>query len=258
MFVETRGVSVYYEQSGLQGPNVLLLHGWGCDVTLWRPIIERLSPYCRVTALDLPGHGKSGRPPEPWDARAFAAMTADFVMKVGINGCHVIGHSNGGRVALRLALDRPELVGKLVLTGAAGLRGKQTTKRRVRARLYKILRGSLDGLDKLHIFGDAPEHARAKLRGVFGSADYKALDEGTRRTFVLLVNTDLEPELPNVRASVLLLWGDNDTETPLWMGRRMAELIPDAGLVTLEGGSHFAYIEQPDRFCRIALQFILN
>ncbi|MDR0396108.1 MAG: alpha/beta hydrolase [Oscillospiraceae bacterium] len=258
MFVEARGVNVHYEQSGRQGPDVLLLHGWGCDISLWRPIIERLSQRCRVTTLDFPGHGGSERPPEPWDAKAFAAMTAEFIEKLGIAGCCVIGHSHGGRVALRLALDRPELIGKLILTGSAGLRSKPTLKRRARSVLYKILRGTLDGLEKLRIFGGMPERARAALRGAFGSADYKALDEDMRRTFVLLVNTNLEPELPNVRASTLLLWGDKDTETPLWMGRLMAERIPDAGLVVLEGGSHFAYIEQPDRFCRIAARFILD
>ncbi|MDR2657855.1 MAG: alpha/beta hydrolase, partial [Oscillospiraceae bacterium] len=195
---------------------------------------------------------------EPWDARAFAGMVADFIRKTDIAGCHIVGHSHGGRVALRLALDQPDLIGKLVLTGAAGLRGKPTLKKRARSRLYKILRGSLNGLDRLRVLGDFPERARAALRGAFGSPDYKALDDETRRTFVLLVNTNLEPELPNVRASTLLLWGDKDTETPLWMGQLMAERIPDAGLVVLEGGTHFAYIEQPDRFCRIALQFILN
>ncbi|MDR2656836.1 MAG: alpha/beta hydrolase, partial [Oscillospiraceae bacterium] len=59
MFVDAGGVNVYYEQAGQTGPPVLLLHGWGCDVSLWRPIIDRLATRCRVTAVDLPGHGKS-------------------------------------------------------------------------------------------------------------------------------------------------------------------------------------------------------
>ncbi|GHU70361.1 alpha/beta hydrolase [Clostridia bacterium] len=258
MFIEACGARVYYEQSGHAGPNVLLLHGWGCNVSLYKSIVDRLSPHCRVTALDFPGHGQSSRPPEPWDAAAFARMTAEFIEKLGINGCHIIGHSHGGRTALRLAIDRPELVGRLALTGAAGLRGKPTANRRASARLYKILRGTLDIMDKLHIFGGLPERAREKLRTTFGSADYKALDAEMRRTFVKLVNTDLTPELPNVRVSTLLLWGDKDTETPLWMGELMAERIPDAGLVILEGGGHFVYAEQPEKFCRITLQFLTN
>ena len=79
-----------------------------------------------------------------------------------------------------------------------------------------------------------------------------------RKTFVRLVNTDLTDDLPRIRASTLLVWGDRDTETPLWMGQTMEKGIPDAGLVVLEGGTHFAYLEQPDRFCRIVKQFLLG
>ena len=95
-----------------------------------------------------------------------------------------------------------------------------------------------------------------QLRQKFGSRDYNALDEEMRKTFVKVINQDLSDLYPRFRSSTLLIWGDSDTETPLWMGRKMEELIPDAGLVVFEGGSHFAYLEQAARFNKIVLQFL--
>lgn len=258
MFIEVKNVRVHYEQYGEEGPKLLLLHGWGCSIALWKPVIDRLAPFFRITAIDFPGHGESGRPPEPWGAGEFADMVAQLMRALDLTGCDIIGHSHGGRVSLKLALDSPEVPGRLVLTGSAGLRGKATARQTFRRAAFKQLRGACDALDCLRIFGGLPEQARDALRKHFGSSDYNALDEEMRKTFVRLVNTDLTDDLPRIRASTLLVWGDRDTETPLWMGQTMEKGIPDAGLVVLEGGTHFAYLEQPDRFCRIVKQFLLG
>ena len=71
-----------------------------------------------------------------------------------------------------------------------------------------------------------------------------------------LVNEDVTPLLARVRAPALLIWGDRDTETPLAAAHVMERLIPDAGLVVFEGAGHFAYLEQPARFCRIVEVFL--
>jgi len=257
MWIDLLGVRIYYEQLGDQGPNVLFLHGWMCSVALWKPIVERLSPHMRTIALDLPGHGQSGRPPEPWGATEYAAFVAAFIEALNLAPCDIVGHSHGGRTALRLALDRPDLVNHLVLTGSAGLRSESTPAQKRRHQTFRALRSSCNVLDKLRVFGPLPERGREALRKRFGSSDYNALDAEMRKTFVRVVNTNLGPELPKISKPTLLLWGDHDTETPLWMGKQMERDIPDAGLVLLEGGSHYAYLEQPDRFCRIVQQFLL-
>lgn len=258
MLISLRGAQVYYEQHGSGKPDVLLLHGWGCSVALYSQVIERLKTRARVTALDFPGHGQSGRPPEPWGAEDYAEMVAQLISALGIEGCDIIGHSHGGRVALIVAANHPELVGKLVLTGAAGLHAEPTEAQKKRQAAYKRLRGFSDALDRVGVFGALPEKLRESLRKKYGSRDYNALDEEMRKTFVKVVNFDVAPLLPKILASTLLLWGDNDTETPLWMGRRMEKEIPDAGLVILKGGSHYAYLEKLDEFCRVAGYFLLG
>lgn len=256
MFETLCGARIHFEQVGQGKPDVLLLHGWGCSIETWRPVTERLSRRSCVTALDFPAHGQSDRPPEPWGAHEFSEQVAALIRTLGIEGCDVVGHSHGARVALTLALEHPELVGKLALTGAAGLRGKPTPEQRKRAETYKRLRTAADALDKIKLLGSLPEKAREALRKKYGSADYNALDAEMRKTFVKLIQTDLTDRLPEVKASTLLLWGTNDAETPLWMGKLMAEKIPDAGLVEIAGGSHFAHLEQPGFFCQVLEQFL--
>ena len=85
----------------------------------------------------------------------------------------------------------------------------------------------------------------------YGSADYKRLNAQMRKTFVKVIHQDLSQWLPQIKASTLLIWGSNDTETPLWMAKVMEERIPDAGLVVEEGAGHFAYLERNATFLRV-------
>lgn len=185
-------------------------------------------------------------------------MVAALIDALGIGGCDVIGHSHGGRIALLLAATEPSRVGKLVMTGAAGLHAEPTDAQRRRSATYKRLRGVANGLDRLHVLGQLPAQMRESLVQRYGSADYRMLDEEMRKTFVKLVNFDIAASLPLIQASTLLVWGDQDTETPPWMGERMESLIPDAGLVVLKGGTHYAFLEQCGAFLRIVEHFLFG
>ena len=74
MFLELSGVKIYVQQRG-QGPDVLLLHGWGCSTQLMDGVADALAGGMRVTSFDFPGHGQSGRPPRPWGVPEFAGLT---------------------------------------------------------------------------------------------------------------------------------------------------------------------------------------
>ena len=90
----------------------------------------------------------------------------------------------------------------------------------------------------------------------YGSADYNALDDEMKKTFVKVISQDLRPLLPDIKASTLLVWGENDTATPLWMGKTMEKEIPDAGLVIFENDDHFAYLRQWPRFTAVIRAFL--
>lgn len=252
----TDGVDVYTERLGEQGSRVLLLHGWGCDCNLIRPLAERLKDRHRVMMIDFPAHGKSGRPPEPWGVPEFSENLVHLLRAAEFTPCAVIAHSFGCRVAAWTAVQEPELFTKMIFTGGAGIKPKQSEESRKRAEQYQKLKKLLEAMRKTAVLAPLADQLKKKAQAKYGSRDYNALDDEMKKTFVKVVGQDLTELYPEIRQSTLLIWGDRDTETPLWMGQEMEKRIPDAGLVVLEGGTHFAYLEQLDRFSRIAEQFL--
>ena len=256
MKVHAEGADVVYELLGDGGSPVLLLHGWGCDRSLMRPLAERLKERHRVMMLDFPGHGQSGRPPEPWGVPEYAGCLRAVLDQLGFSPCAVIAHSFGARVTAYLAAEDPNRFTKIILTGAAGLRKPQSEEAKKRSEQYQRLKKWTQELRAVPGMKGLADRAQDRLREKYGSRDYNALDEEMRKTFVKVVNQDLADCYEKIRQSTLLIWGDQDTETPLWMGQKMEQLIPDAGLVVFEGGTHFAYLEQLDRFVLIAENFL--
>ena len=255
MQFELCGTSVFVHESGSGENNLLLLHGWGCSTQLMASVQGEMEKTMRVAALDFPGHGKSGRPPEPWGVPEYMEMTAQAIERLHFAPCDIVAHSFGARVAIMLAAEHPELVKRLVLTGAAGVKKPQSGGASARQRLYKGLRGVVNLAEKTHLFGELPEKGREALVQRFGSADYKALDPEMRKTFVKMISLDLSDRLGEIKAPTLLYWGVQDTETPLWMANVMKERIPDAGLVVEEGAGHFAYLERSATFLRVLHSF---
>ena len=261
MQLNVLGAKVDVYESGCGERSVLLLHGWGCSAQLMESVQRALDSRMHVVSLDFPGHGRQGKaaePPEPWGVPEYMEMTAQLIRKLRLAPCDIVAHSFGARVAILLAATYPELVGRMVFTGGAGVKKPASGKMSAKTRLYKGLRGAMNLAEKTHLFGDLPEKGREALVQKFGSPDYRALTPEMRKTFNKVIAQDLTQELPKIRASTLLFWGAQDTETPLWMAKVMEEKIPDAGLVVEEGTGHFAYLERNDKFLRVVRSFLLE
>ena len=234
------------------GAPLLLLHGWGTSRELFVPLLDALAPGRRLIVPDLPGFGGTPPPPDAWSAHEYADWTLALLDRLEVARCDVIGHSNGGRIAIVLGSRHPERVGRIVLAASAGVRPRRGLRDRVRVRAYKALR-RVERTRALPAPLRDAARARADRRG---SPDYRAASGVMRGTLVRLVNEDLTPLLRNIAVPTLLVWGDRDTETPLADARVMERLIPDAGLVVFEGATHYAYLEQAARFCRIVDVFL--
>lgn len=258
MFGTFAGANVYYEQFGAAGGNVLLLHGWGCSTKHFAPIARELAKSMRVTALDFPAHGQSGRPPQPWGVPEFAAMTAELIETLALAPVDIVAHSFGARIAIYLAANRPELVKRLVLTGAAGIKKPQTDEEKKKSQAFQAKKRLLQNMAAIPFLKKPMAMLEDSLRKKYGSPDYNALDADMRKTFVKVVSQDLSEYLPLIKAPTLLVFGEKDTETPLWMGRQMEKAIPDAGLVVFENDDHFAYLRQWQRFVTILKTFLGN
>lgn len=253
MNITVSGLKINYVKTG-EGPCVLLLHGWGSNADAFGPAIKSLAENHEVIALDFPGFGQSDMPPEPWCVDDYTDFVIEFIKEMGVKSLSLIGHSFGGRVIIKLANrdNLPFEIHKLVLVDSAGIKPKKSLKTRIRQRIYKICKGFLSIGFMKKLFPNAID----ALQGKFGSADYKSAPPVLRQTLVRVVNEDLTHLLPTIKQSTLLFWGDKDTATPLTDAKTMEKLIPDAGLVTVEGAGHFSFAEQPYLFRRVLHSFL--
>ncbi len=230
------------------GAPVLLVHGWGASVDLLAPFASRLcqSGY-RCHMLDLPGFGESGEPNAPFTIFDYARFCLAYLDHHGLERVHYFGHSLGGRIGLILAADHPDRLAAMALSNSAGLTTAAPLASRLRLGAYKAARRGLESLGA----GSAAEQLRRRYNQRYASADYRSASPVMRQTLVNIVSQDLLPQARRVAVPTLLIWGDQDEETPLWMGEALERAIPDAALVTLPGAGHYAYLDQPEDAARI-------
>lgn len=254
------GIVSHFEQYGSKSSQpVVLLHGWGKAVNLKQhlePLAVALSKDCFVTALEFPAHGQSGKPEKAWGVPEFADWVKAVMDSLDLSAVTLVAHSFGARVALWLSVHHPELIKRLVFTGAAGLLREKTHQEQVAASRYQAQKKMLKAAGKLPLFGKTILSLQNKLRDRHSSPDYLEADEDMKESFVRIINQDLGFLLPDVTQPTLLIWGEGDQATPLWMAKRMEKEIADAALIVFEGSGHFAYLEQLGRFKTIVEAFI--
>lgn len=252
MTIEIENIKINYEIDG-QGENILILHGWGGCIDSMRPVINHLKKNYRVISLDFPGHGKSSTPDSPWGVPEYTDCLIKFLETLKIEKTSIIAHSFGGRVTILLASEHPEMVEKIVLVDSGGIRPKRSMKYYFKVYSYKLVKN----LIKLFVWNkQAYERMLDKARNKYGSSDYKQLNEIMRNSFVRIVNQDLKPFLKNIKAPSLLIWGEKDADTPVYMGKIMEKGIEDAGLVILKGAGHFSYLDKSGEFNKILDSFL--
>ncbi|MDR2529110.1 MAG: alpha/beta hydrolase [Synergistaceae bacterium] len=235
---------------------VLFLHGWGSDLSVFRAFFTRAADAFRVCALDLPGFGDSEEPPLPWGVDDYADFVAAFLKDFGVREVVLVGHSFGGRIAVKLAAwsaaSLPFTIPKIVLVDSAGVRRGRTLAQWARLVLYKRAAKVLSLPIAEKISPGVLERWRLRM----GSADYRSASPRMRQCLVKVVNEDLTPLFPLVSCPTLLVWGVNDQDTPLSDARLMERLIPDAGLVALQNAGHYSFLDQPFVFGRVLESFL--
>ena len=241
-------LTVRYQVGG-QGPEVLLLHGWGGAIESFAPVLDDLQRSYTVAAFDLPGFGKSSLPPSTWGSADYAQLTLKVMDRLHLERPHLIGHSFGGQVSIQLAATSPDRVGKLVLVCSAGIRTKPALATRLKRRTARLGRW-------LAVYGGwMGEKLRAEIYRRVQSPDY-ANAGPLRPTLVRVINEDLTPLLALITSPTLLVWGEQDRDVPLAAAQVMARLLPAARLVVFENAGHFAYLDQFERFRLLVGRFL--
>lgn len=215
------------------GPPLLMLHGWGRNLTSLRPLAELLTPIANPLLVDLPGFGDSPLPPACWSTKEYGDHLIQFLDDKKIKEFSLLGHSFGGKVALSLALKVPERVKKLILIAPSGLRPKKKMWQQMKHRLISSSGKLVKSYD--NTFNTA--YFSSTFAPKFGSRDYKNAG-AMKNILVKTVNEDLSDELPKIETKTLILWGEQDLETPLEAGKRFAKLIPRASFFSFPYHDH--------------------
>ena len=235
-----------------EGPPVLMLHGWGAHMGLMLPLAEKMLAHgFQVYLLDLPGFGQSPAPDSAWSVHDYANFVAQYLTNQNLQQVHLIGHSFGGRLGLILGAQHSELIGKMVLIDSAGIRTPPSPGAQLRLKTYRL---GLNMLQRVGLRAQA-DQLRAWYQGRYGSSDYKAASGIMREIFVKVVNEDLLDCAARVKVPTLLMWGDQDQDTPLWQGQRLEQAIPDAGLVVWQGAGHYSYLDRLNDTVRVIDHF---
>jgi pimeloyl-ACP methyl ester carboxylesterase len=263
---EVAGELLHFVEAG-EGTPLLLLHGFLEWSYTWRHNLPVLAESARVLALDLRGFGLSERSRRRGHTLADQVeVVRGFMDQLGIERAVLCGHSMGGEVALRFALQYPDRVLGLILDASSGYLQRQD------GRLYRWLLGT-PGLRTLAIWGMLRNRrfARRALESGYGAPDrvqeadvaaymLPARAPGSARALVrILRETDFGTHahrLAEVNHRALLIWGENDRVVPLAHGRRLAAELPDARLITFPGCGHLPHEECPDAFNAAVLDFL--
>ncbi len=243
-------ISLNYHMTG-EGCPVVLLHGWAGSLASFAPVHRHLESRFRVCSPDLPGFGQSGEPAAAWSTSDYADCLVRFFLKAGIENPVILGHSFGGRIGIRLAASIA--VRKLVLIDSAGLRPRRSWRYYVKVYTFKT--GSK--LLRLPGIGLFTAGLLERMRRRAGSQDYQNASPRMREILVKTVNEDLRDLLPRIGCPTLLVWGEQDTATPIADALVMERLIPDAGLVRFQAG-HFSYLERLNEFLAVIDHFLRN
>lgn len=252
MFVLINGLKINYEESGSEksGESLVLLHGWKNDLEIWQSITPFLINY-HVIKLDLPGFGKSDFMPEAWNVSDYAKFLNNFFEKLGISKTTLIGHSFGGRIAVKFGVLYPNKASKLVLIDSGGVRLKSF--RRLAALLLTKL-GKIIWLFPLIRL--KKNELRQKFYEAIKANDYLEPNPILKKTLLKIIEEDLRNDAKKINSPTLIIWGEKDLITSRKEGLLLADSVKNSRLIFIKDAGHWPFIEKTPDFIKILTDFI--
>lgn len=224
---------VHYIKEG-SGKDIILLHGWGTSSQTFVDTINLLKEKYTVYAIDLPGFGKSLEPDYPYNLDNYVELLKMFIEDKNIESPIIIGHSFGGRVAIKYASSNKN-ISKMVLIDSAGLKPKNRYITKLKILRYKIKKKWYRLTKNVTRYNNLIVNS--------GSSDYKNASPIMKQVLSNVTKEYLDSCLKRISVETLIIWGTKDTVTPYKDALKLKKKIKNAGLVSLEGVGHFSYLE---------------
>lgn len=234
-FIQVQTLKTHYLVVGNGLTPVVFLHGWGGNTDSFFKLALKLSaarPDLELILVDYPGFGLTDAPPlDGWDTFQYADWVQAFCDELKIKQASFYVHSFGGRILTRLMNQHPSLGNKLVFTGSAGVKWPLGLRQKISVKLSKIVPKAkhprLQRLQKLIV------------TKIFGARDWGNVDPALKTTLTkVLAEADLRDDLTNIKQESLIMWGEQDTITPLKSGKVYADKIPNNKFVSFKDGRH--------------------
>lgn len=246
MYTQIGDQNIYYQKVG-SGKNLVLIHGWGTDVSTFWPLVDLVKDKFTLWLVDLPGFGRSDLPKKVFTVSDYAKIVAGFIKKNNIEKPVLFGHSYGGKVAIKLAGLYPNLLDKLILEGSSGIKPQKTFFQILVYPLAKVAHFLLP--DIFHLRSRVRQKLYKKLESDY--ADAGAMKE----TFLKTHAEDITPDLAGIKTQTLVIWGEKDRAVPLRYGKKIYQLIKNSKLIILEDTGHFPHIKLPERIASYVKDF---
>lgn len=239
---------IYYDIIG-QGDYLVFLHGWGQDHTTFNHLYDELKKQYRILVIDLLGFGKSDEPSVALSLDRYAQTIYELFRFLDINDPIVIGHSLGGRIAIKYCVKYQKVKG-LILVSSAGIKPRRTFKYYLKIYHYKIKKNFF----KFFKFTKRLQ----KLQQASGSNDFRQASPIMKRTLSLVVNEDLKKILKRIDVPTLLLWGINDEVTPYSDALMFEKSIKNSSLITFYNSAHFPYLTEARKFLKVIKKYLAS
>ena len=238
MFKKIKNIKINYKQYG-SGDDLVLLHGWGQNIEMMKPLGDKFKENHRITIIDLPGFGVSDNPEFAYSIFDYTEIVHDLLVSLNIQNPILIGHSFGGRIAIVYASKYK--VNKLVLFGSPCVRHEYKS---IGQSFYKIIK-KIGFLKPFVNF----------MKNHTGSDDYRKASLLMKEVLVKTVNQDLSDYARKIKCSTLLIWGENDEAVSVDEARELDNLLMDSALIILPG-THYCYLENLNQVTNILNNFI--
>lgn len=249
MHVIVDGLLVNYVRSG-SGKTVILIHGWGSTLNDLSGLFKELTNDFDVISIDLPGFGASQSPKSTWGLAEYASFLNKFRKKLDVKRVYsLIGHSNGGAIAIKAVSSGDILADNLVLISSSGIRTSQ------QGRLGAVKLGTkIAKTASLPLPSKTRKKLRSKLYQSIGS-DY-LVAEHLSASFKKIVSEDLQVDAKNLSLPTLLIYGEEDKETPVRYGELYHQLIDGSTLEIVAGSGHFVQKDKPKLVVKLIRDFL--
>lgn len=249
--VSINGLETNFKIAGF-GPAILILHGWGASSDAWIEVIRGLAGagFC-VICPDFPGFGKSSTPMEPWSVADYASWLLDFAEEESLDEFHLIAHSFGGRVGIKLAAGYPEKIDRLIFCAPAGIKMKLGWKSSAVYWTAKIGNQIIE----LFFLKRFKNDIRNFFCSFFPDKDYAKADGVMKETLKKVIEEDLTQELGKIKSETLLIWGKKDKMIPVKYADIFEEKIRNLDLEILSDAGHSPNLTHPGKIISLVLNF---